>query len=190
MGKGKNILTSDMEVMRQMFRLRLKALAGQQGTNDREIAQFASPGSPEDPYGKFLQARQLSFPERAVLLLALIPHMQPDFFDALILEFFPQGAELPALGGIRGSRHRGMIPTGETALFMLGGNDPDQRSCVLRLFSRDHFFATDNVLYLEAARDHEPSASGRVLLSDAYEEYFLTGKTSGPEFGTDFPAKR
>ena len=61
--------------------------------------------------------------EWIVLLLALVPHIKPDFFEALITEYLPKGGDFPEFGGVKASNHRGLLPTGETTQFVLARND-------------------------------------------------------------------
>jgi len=65
--------------------------------------------------------------EAIVCLMALVPHVSPNFFDSCIRELFPQGGDFPEFGGVRGTNHRGMIPTGETVQFIIAGNNVDGR---------------------------------------------------------------
>ena len=62
-----------------------------------------------------------------VLLLALAPQVIPDFLDRLVKKYFPAGGKFPLFGGVTGKNHRGILPTGETALFILAG----QNICLL-----------------------------------------------------------
>ncbi|GAB3899959.1 hypothetical protein GCM10028803_22000 [Larkinella knui] len=127
--------------------------------------------------------------EAVLLLLALAPHQLPGIFDALIEEVLPQGGEFPAFGGIKGANHRGMLPTGETAQFLLAGTDLEKRLEVQRLFSEKHWFYQQQVLFLEPVREGEPRMSGRLVLADEYAERLLTGERPRPRFGPDFPAR-
>ena len=61
--------------------------------------------------------------EYVLVLLALVPHVQPSFFSQLLAEHLPEGGDFPEFGGVRGSSHRGLLPTGETAQFVLAGDD-------------------------------------------------------------------
>lgn len=79
--------------------------------------------------------------EASLLLLALAPHIQPDFYDTAIQQLLPQAGEFPQLGGVRGKQFRGFLPTGDTALFLLAGNNWEQRMQVQELFEPDHVFA-------------------------------------------------
>lgn len=60
--------------------------------------------------------------EWIVLLLAMVPHIQPSFFEVIIAEHLPNGGDFPEFGGVKGSNHRGLLPTGETAQFIIGGD--------------------------------------------------------------------
>src|SRR4030095_1955448 len=65
--------------------------------------------------------------EWVILMLALVPHVQPNFFESIITEHLPSGGDFPEFGGVKGSNHRSMLPTGETAQFILAGNDIEKR---------------------------------------------------------------
>ncbi len=103
--------------------------------------------------------------EWIILIMSLAPHIQPDFFQAVIGEFLPQGGDFPDFGGVKGSNHRGILPTGETAQFVIAGNDTDKRLQVQQLFEENHFFYQNDILWLEAVKEGEPVMSGRIILS-------------------------
>lgn len=140
-------------------------------------------------FAEFIQRRQPTYQEYVTLLLALASHLQSDFFDELLKTYFPDGAHFPAFGGVRGKNHRGILPTGETAQFVLAGNDLKQRLAVQHLFGSSHWFATENILKLEQVPEGEPLMSGRLLLDTEWLEKLTTGQVSAPRFSTRFPAE-
>lgn len=146
------------------------------------------PNGVRSPYTDFLQKHDLSFEEHVVLLLALAPHLQPDFFDAAISEALPQAGDFPQIGGVRGKQFRGFLPTGETALFILAGNDLEKRFAVQQLFAGDHFFAKKQILQLETPHTGEPQMSGKLVMAQEYVDLFTIGKVAKPRFSLDFPA--
>lgn len=127
--------------------------------------------------------------EEVLILLALVPHVQPDFYGRLIAEHLPDGGDLPEFGGVRGEQHRGVLPTGETAQFVLAGDDLARRLEVQRLLSSDHWFAQRQVLWLEGVREGEPAMSGRLVLDPEVVERLATGSVTLPAFGINFPAE-
>ena len=82
-----------------------------------------------------------------------------------------------------------MLPTGETAQFILAGDDLEKRFIVQRLFSPDHWFAKERILWLAPVPEGEPVMSGRIVLNPEIVEEIVTGKVGRPAFSTDFPAE-
>lgn len=140
-------------------------------------------------YSDFIKQHGMSSDELVIVLLGLLPHLQSNFFENIILEHFPTGGDFPEMGGVKGMNHRGMLPTGETAQFLLAGNDIANRIRVATYFSPDHFFHKRNILTLESVKEGEPRMSGRIILSQEVVERLTIGKTSAPVFSPDFPAK-
>jgi hypothetical protein len=130
--------------------------------------------------------------EATLLLLAAAPHIHPDLLDAALQAGMLHRGDFPQLGGIRPDGHnfRGFLPTGETALFLLGDDDYQGRMAVRELFDADHFFGRKKILWLEQLPPGEPALSGKIIISQDYIDSFVTGKTASPHFGANFPAKR
>jgi hypothetical protein len=133
--------------------------------------------------------RVLSVAEHVLVLLALVPHVCPDFFGRPIGRYLPEGGDLPAFGGVRAEHHRGILPTGETAQFVLAGDDLAERLRVQRLLSGEGWLARRHVLWLDGVRAGEPVMSGRLVLDPDVVERLTTGTVSLPRFSTDFPAE-
>lgn len=143
------------------------------------------------PNALFASLPELQLPqERLLLLLALVPHLRPNFFESLVSDLLPGGGDFPEIGGAKGLHHRGMLPTGETALFALAGDDLTERLAVHRFFSEDHAFSRRSVLWLEPVREGEPRLSGRLVLSQEWIDLLLHDRHGTPHFGLDFPARR
>ena len=138
---------------------------------------------------KFIQKNKLSNPEIITLLVALIPHISPDFFNNIITEYLPNGGDFPEFGGVRGKNHRGVLPTGETVLFILAGNDVTKRTALLHMFEENHLFARKNILSIEPVPTGEPKMSGRLVMDEEYVDLFVSGKISRPKLSSDFPAQ-
>jgi hypothetical protein len=126
--------------------------------------------------------------EKAVILLALVPHCDPNFFNVIISDLLPQGGDFAEFGGIRGTNHRGIIPTGETAQYILAGNNLEKRLAIKKLFDETHYFYRNDLLWLDAVREGEPAMSGRIVLAPEWVEQLLGGSAAKPKFSADFPA--
>jgi DNA polymerase III delta prime subunit len=133
---------------------------------------------------------QLATPDEwIVIMLALVPHVQPNFFETIITEHLPNGGDFPEFGGVKGTNHRGMLPTGETAQFVIAGTDIERRLAVEALFHEEHFFYQNDIIWLESVKEGEPTMSGRIILAPEWVNFLLTGKEIKPKFSQDFPAK-
>lgn len=141
------------------------------------------------PFFNFLNLYNPDSTEKIMLLLSLAPHLQPNFFNQIMTEHLPEGGDFPEFGGIKTGNHRGIIPTGETALFILAGNDLEKRLEIQQLFSSEHWFAKKHILWLEPVKEGEPAMSGKIVIDPEIIELLTTGTVSKPRFSTDFPAE-
>lgn len=142
------------------------------------------------PFAQFLRERQPTPEELLILLIALAPQVFPNFFDAALARFVPAGTELPEFGGVKGGNCKGLLPTGETALFILAGNDLGERLRLQHLLRYGDFFRQESILTLEPVKSGEPPMSGRLLLDPEFAEWVLMGRVSPPGLSMDFPAQR
>ena len=124
-----------------------------------------------------------------LLTIALIPHVNPKFFTSIIQEMIPEGGEFPIFGGVKGKNHRGIIPTGETAQYILGGLNSQYRIQVSHMLTDDAPLVKDGILYIEPVPEGEPIMSGKLVMSQDYVDYYLTGNRSKPKFSPNFPAQ-
>lgn len=145
-------------------------------------------GAPH-PLARFCAANELSEDEFMVLILALVPHIQPYVLDESIQKFLPKGGNFPQIGGMRGTNQRSFLPTGETAQFILAEGNLEKRIAVQEIFSSQHFFYKKQVLWLEEVPEGEPKIGGKIILSEEYVDLFTIGKVSPPKYNSQFPAK-
>lgn len=137
----------------------------------------------------FLEKHEPTHAEFVVFMLALIPHLRPDFFTRIIAEHLPNGGDFPEFGGAKAGNHRGLLPTGQTVQFILAGGDLGGRIEVQRLLSSEHWFAQEHILLLELVREGEPLMSGRLILEPEVVELLTVGTVSKPRFSAEFPAE-
>ncbi|MCP3869588.1 MAG: ATP-binding protein [Gammaproteobacteria bacterium] len=128
--------------------------------------------------------------ENFLLLLGLVPHIEPDFFESVVMEHMPEGGNFPLFGGIKGTGHRGLLPTGETAQFVLAGEALEARLDVCTLFDEEHIFSQRGILSLEPVKEGEPAMGGRIMIAQEWVDKLVFGKIASPRFGVDFPARR
>jgi hypothetical protein len=123
---------------------------------------------------------KLTAAEEFICFVAMLPYLVPGYFDKVISGLYPQGVDLPELGGVKGIHHRGFIPTGETILFLLAGTDVQERLRVMRYFKTDQPLASNHILQLENLNEGEPLLSGKIILNSEIVEKLLSDGTTHP----------
>lgn len=184
-------LHHSLDFLKQVFevRIRLRFEKKEDGADDNHKSLELAYYKDGSVLANFINSAQPSFDEYVILLLALAPHVRPNFLDQVIKKTLPESGDFPEIGGVRDKENRGFLPTGETALFLLAGDDLGKRFEVQRLLTGDHWFARENILRLEPVREGQPFWNGRLLLNRDYIELFTLGRISAPPFSADFPAQ-
>lgn len=138
---------------------------------------------------EFIQRENPTSLEFAVLMLTLAPHLEPGFFSKLLAKHLPAGGDLPEFGGVKGANHRGVLPTGETAQFVFGGDDLTKRIEIQHVLSGDHWLARRHLLWVESVSHGEPAMSGKLVLDPEFVEQVTLGHVSQPCYSGEFPAE-
>ena len=154
------------------------------------IEDIGPPDLSHDPsvFAREIRRLGLSRAERLVLILSLVPHIRPQLLDTFFVQNKTFARGFTEFGGVTGSRHGGFLPTGETAAFLLAGDDMGLRFDMVSLFDGDH--NVRDILYLDGFGEKEPALSRPLVVSPAFLQKITTGRTHRPEYGMGFPAKR
>ncbi len=142
----------------------------------------------ESPLSFFISDNKLSEAEVIMLLLALSPHIIPSLLQEIVSSYFPDGGQFANFGGVTGKYHRGIIPTGETALYVIAGNDVNERLEFIQYINVGSRLFNEKMLYVENVPKGEPEMSGKLCIDDEYLSLFLLGKVSKPTLSQNFPA--
>ena len=141
------------------------------------------------PYGLLVKKYSLNFDERFLLILALVPHLVPQMLDMFFLNNKTLGRSYTEFGGWQSKSHRGFLPTCETALFVLAGDNLKRRLEVMRLFDHNNVLFKNRILTLEYGAPGEPANSAAIRVSPETLEYISTGTQNKPDYSVHFPAK-
>ena len=161
---------------------------------EHEIEDIRDLGPPDiagdqSEYAQLIRQYEMGFSERLVLILALLPHVRPQLLDLLFIRNKNLDRGYTEFGGWRGKYHGGFLPTGETAVFLLSGQDLARRLEAVRLFEGEHFFAAGGILRIDRQSSDEPFLSGALRLSADILARCTTGITHKPDYSIHFPAK-
>lgn len=163
-----------------------------QKTKYKSIYEIPMNDCSNDPsvYAQVINHFEMNVQERIVILLALVPHVIPHLLDMFFIKNETYDRIFTEFGGVNGKLHNGFLPTGETIVFLLAGNNIQQRLQIYNLFSEDHFFTKLGMIKLEHNQTNEPLFSGVLQLSREYINYFTLGIPYHPHYSSKFPASR
>nr|WP_294935168.1 hypothetical protein [uncultured Flavobacterium sp.] len=117
------------------------------------------------PEEQLLPDQEMSWEEKVVLLLALMPHSNPETLDLFLIQNKNLNRTYTEFGGWQGISHNGFLPTGQTAAFLLGVAGME-RTAILEMFAREHWFYKKGILHLEGQGSGEPFLSGRLIITE------------------------
>lgn len=142
------------------------------------------------PYAELLAERELGGEKRLALALGLAPYIQPEVLDPFQNVHFQGGRRVTQFGGTAHRQSPGFLPTGETALFLLGGGKVSERLRLQRMFDMHHVFFQSNLLSLGATRPEEPRTTGVLRPSEELLALAKGEKAFEPAFSPSFPASK
>ncbi|WP_343641857.1 AAA family ATPase [Roseateles sp.] len=149
------------------------------------------PALPEgSELGRWVQAFALTAPQRLVLALALAPHLRPAALDLLFMRNQNLDRGFTEFGGIRAQAHGGFLPTGETAAFLVAGDELPARFALMAWLDGPHPVTDAGYLRLDSAPPGEPRLSGLLLISGEALQRLCSGDADKPDQSLQFPARR
>lgn len=163
-----------------------------------ESAELSFPGDdvPElneqdTPYATLVKKHNLSPAERLFLICSLIPHISPEMFTEKLRDKKSTLKIANAkLGGYFDHTFTTFVPTLQTILYLLGGDEMDAMF-YYHLFLSESILMKEQIITLRQVNpnSHDTNMRNQALtLSPEYVEYLISGKKPRPVFGKNFPA--
>lgn len=127
--------------------------------------------------------------ERLIILFALSPYLAPSIFEPFT-KALQSGQGLDTLGGIQSETQFGFMPTLQTVLFIVAGNDIDSRKTLLsRVFNEIHPLWSMGIIDIQ----HDPRTNNRLLspftLNEEFYNILVLNQSYKPQFSRTFPAQ-
>lgn len=135
-------------------------------------------------YGSFVNDRKLNHDERLILLLAIAPYIRPE-----ILDLFARDSEL--IRKYRLYKQEDsicLLPTVQTALLLLSGENNPAIQSYLELFDTEHVFYRQSILEQRALDDVNIPNLNLLSVSSSYRDMFILNRPYKPRFSSEFPA--
>ncbi|MGB1216300.1 MAG: ATP-binding protein [Saprospiraceae bacterium] len=184
-------IEEEMAWLNQVIQTRMNLYFGNE-TEFKSIFNLPAPDLSSNTcvYAKVIRHYSMNKIERIILLLSLTPHICPQILDAFFVKNKRYNRGFTEFGGVKGVNFGGFIPTGETAAFILGGNNIGMKFNILKIFDENHFFQKFNILQLETSNPLEPFLSGVLNVSKEYLHYLTFETEYEPRYTSDFPAQK
>ena len=136
----------------------------------------------------FIRKKQPTYDEYVIFLLALVPHVRPNFLYEVIKKETSESGDIPEIGGIIDKKNRIFFPTVNTAIFLLAGDDPHKRIQVAHILTSDHWFANEGIIEVAPAKKGESCLRGKLIINKELirlldlDQYFIHS------FSSKFPS--
>lgn len=143
----------------------------------------------KDSIDKIIIEHNLSDNDVLLLGLALVPNISPGFLNSIVAEYLPNGGEIAEFGGVKSKNHRGILPTGETASFLIAGNDLNDRISFVNFLNDSSYIFKKGIVKIDSVPIGEPKMSGLLFLEEEFAELFISGKILKPKLSSNFPAE-
>lgn len=133
-------------------------------------------------YTNFIITHELSFEERLLLILAIIPNLKPHLLQeefrvyGMTTEYCVRNVmsdytkEFPEI--LLANSPGGTLATGLTFLFLMAGRNTEQRLRASMVFQKDTALIKEKVLRLESTVPGNIFYSGKIILSESYFKMF------------------
>ncbi|MCK8521024.1 ATP-binding protein [Aquimarina sp. D1M17] len=144
----------------------------------------------EGSYANFINKHKLNFEERLLLILALVPHIKPEVLDILLTKNKDYDRRFSEFGGLILEGHLGLVPTAETAMFLLAGDDLQKRLLYQALVSQDFIAIRHGMINMPQSKGNAPLLSGIWMIANEYVASMVTGIPYQAIYSPDFPAQR
>lgn len=125
-----------------------------------------------------------------LLVLSVVPCFSPGSLDILKLQNETTGQRFAEFGGTQDESSVILLPTIDTLIFSLCGNDEKRRIQFLSRFTPDHILFRSGHINLVNKSTALPFSASALKASDDLLYFLLTGKQYSPEFSAEFPAKK
>ncbi|OOG70724.1 ATP-binding protein [Algoriphagus sp. A40] len=181
----------ELDWLQQILKAR-SALNANPGSGPAELLQIPAPDLSgfDSTYADLVRKLHLGPEERFLLILAAVPHIRPQLLDMFMSRNQLTQQIYTEFGGRKGKSHNGFIPTGETVLFILAGNELKKRFQYQNLLDAHGILFKENILRLSEVEAEESFLNGALIISREILDQITTGKVQKPAFSSEFPAQR
>ena|ERR1041385_6414037 len=139
----------------------------------------------ESEYAALVKSRDLSVENRLLLIMGIVHHVLPAFYDRLIIAHPDYAAaqkepvryktRFNELGGISSDNFRGFIPTGLTWLYLLAGDNLERRIELMTTMNKNNPLLADKIILFPPVKEFEPVMSAPIAVAHDWLRHLIVG---------------
>ncbi|MGB3465149.1 MAG: ATP-binding protein [Cyclobacteriaceae bacterium] len=183
------VIRNELAWLLEVLHVRL-ALYFNHETKYNSIYDLQSPrlDGKDFPYARFVLKHSLDFHERLLLCLGMVPHIKPEILDILLSKNKDYDRRFSEFGGVLLEGHTGLIPTVETAVFLLAGDDLERKLHFQTVLGGDFILKKLGVIDPVPGKADMPINSPLWMVAGEYTGLLISGKPYQASFSAGFPA--
>lgn len=181
-------LEHEMEWLRKAFEIRFQ-ITFEESLVEKDFEEHAPPILDASPLANFIETHHLTSDERLILQMALTSNLYPPFFDVLKLKNNLYNQPFTELGANFDGSTNAVVPTIETALFLIGGSKINRRLSVLQCINESVLFE-EEFLHLDKRSKQGGLTSSVISCSPALLEMVTGVKKVAAKLDHSFPAQK
>lgn len=148
---------------------------------------FETGGNQGFQLGDYISGKKLIHQEIVILLLALLPRLDPSLLKRIYLEF--PASSLFDFCSVN-DNGRLFYPTIQTAQYILGGDSIGERLKALDYFASDSMLVKDEIITLPGSAHDQTSMNAQINVSQEAFNTMIFGSELLPKMSSDFPAEQ
>lgn len=190
MNPNSTFINKELKWLESVIITRLKLYFQQESAYD-DIFDIVPPISKnvEGEYAAFIEKNKLGFAERVCLMLSFVPILKPQLLDCLNIKNSTTGSRFVEFGCIESETAEILLPTFETVLFVLSGDNLQEKIKYINLLSHGVLFRK-NVISLQRKEAQIPLHYSVLQPELSSIELLVNEKSYYPKFSLSFPASR
>ena len=140
-------------------------------------------------FARFLVENEADYEDRVIIMLALTPHIKPQLLDIFFTKNSDFDRGFSEFGGVQGKKHSGFLPTMESALVLLAGDNIADRLEHLYRFNSDYWLFKHSVIDIDDGEPNEPQTTRLLNVTQSFVDLCTLGYERPPNFSANFPAR-
>ncbi len=186
MKSNSKFIEEELHWLQNVIVTRLKLYFNQDGSHN-SIKEIPFPDYSEykGAYPDFIKQHALNSHDRLALILAFTPILKPQLFDSFLIKNSHTEQRFVEFGCVKKNDSERIFPTMETLLFILSGDNVEDKIQWTKYFSA-HFLFVKKIILTERS----PLTTAILTPSAPIVETLIYERKYTPEFSLDIPARR